>query len=134
LLPHAAVTGGHRVQRPSATPRRCHLDLGENQSRSPPDLRRRRRERERGEWTGGERIDEKSAPFVWVIFHQPAVLFSQNKPAISNQPAILFSQNKPAPAISHQPNEQAEYSLKTNQPSATSQTNRLENDRSSKKR
>jgi hypothetical protein len=34
--------------------------------------------------------------------------FSQNKPAISNQPAVLFSQNKSAPAISHQPNEQAE--------------------------
>jgi hypothetical protein len=39
--------------------------------------------------------------------HQPAVLFSQNKPATRNQPAVLFSQNKPAPAISHQPNEQA---------------------------
>jgi hypothetical protein len=45
--------------------------------------------------------------FVWLINHQPAVLFSQNKPAISNQPAVLFSQNKSAPAISHQPNEQA---------------------------
>jgi hypothetical protein len=32
--------------------------------------------------------------------HQPAVLFSQNKSAISNQPAVLFSQNKPAPATS----------------------------------
>jgi hypothetical protein len=32
--------------------------------------------------------------------------FSQNKPGTSNQPAVLFSQNKPAPAISHQPNEQ----------------------------
>jgi hypothetical protein len=45
--------------------------------------------------------------FVWLTSHQPAVLFSQNKPAISNQPAVLFSQNKSAPAISHQPNEQA---------------------------
>jgi hypothetical protein len=36
------------------------------------------------------------------------VLFSQKKPATSNQPAVLFSQNKPAPAISHQPTEQAE--------------------------
>jgi hypothetical protein len=43
--------------------------------------------------------------FVRLISHQPAVLFSQNKPATSNQPAILFSQNKSAPAISHQPNE-----------------------------
>jgi hypothetical protein len=43
--------------------------------------------------------------FVWL--HQPAVLFSQNKPVISNQQAILFSQNKPAPTISHQPNEHA---------------------------
>jgi hypothetical protein len=46
--------------------------------------------------------------FVWLISHQPAVLFSQNKPATSNQPAVLFSQNKSAPAISHQPNEQAD--------------------------
>jgi hypothetical protein len=38
---------------------------------------------------------------------QPTVFFSRNKPANSNQPAVLFSQNKPAPAISHQPNEQA---------------------------
>jgi hypothetical protein len=42
------------------------------------------------------------ALFVWLISHQPAVLFSQNKPAISNQQIVLFSQNKPAPAISHQ--------------------------------
>jgi hypothetical protein len=47
--------------------------------------------------------------FVWLISHQPAVLFSQNKPATNNQPAVLFSQNKPVPAISHQSNEQAEY-------------------------
>jgi hypothetical protein len=40
--------------------------------------------------------------------HQPAVLFSQNKSVTSNQPTVLFSQNKPAPAISHQPTEQAE--------------------------
>jgi hypothetical protein len=46
--------------------------------------------------------------FAWLISHQPAVLFSQNKPTTSNQPAVLFSQNKPAPAISHQPNEQAD--------------------------
>jgi hypothetical protein len=40
------------------------------------------------------------ALFVWLISHQPAVLFSQNKSAISNQPAVLFSQNKSAPATS----------------------------------
>jgi hypothetical protein len=45
--------------------------------------------------------------FVWLISHQTAVLFSHNKPATSNQPAVLFSQNKAAPAISHQPTEQA---------------------------
>jgi hypothetical protein len=44
---------------------------------------------------------------AWLISHQPAVLFSHNKPAISNQPAVLFSHNKSAPAISHQPTEQA---------------------------
>jgi hypothetical protein len=48
-----------------------------------------------------------SGLFAWLISHQPAVLFSHNKPATSNQPAVLFSQNKPAPAISHQPTEQA---------------------------
>jgi hypothetical protein len=48
-----------------------------------------------------------AALFAWLISHQPAVLFSHNKPATSNQPTVLFSQNKPAPAISHQPNEQA---------------------------
>jgi hypothetical protein len=46
------------------------------------------------------------ALFAWLISHQPAVLFSHNKPATSNQPAVLFSQNKSAPAISHQPTEQ----------------------------
>jgi hypothetical protein len=44
--------------------------------------------------------------FVRLISHQPAVLFSQNKPATSNQSAVLFSHNKSASAISHQPNEQ----------------------------
>jgi hypothetical protein len=34
--------------------------------------------------------------------------FFHNKPATSNQPVVLFSQNKPAPAISHQPTDQAE--------------------------
>jgi hypothetical protein len=40
------------------------------------------------------------------ISHQPALLFSHNKPATSNQPTVLFSHNKPSPAICHQPNEQ----------------------------
>jgi hypothetical protein len=47
------------------------------------------------------------ALFAWLISHQLAVIFSQNKPATNNQPIVLFSQNKPAPAISHQPTEQA---------------------------
>jgi hypothetical protein len=46
------------------------------------------------------------ALFVWLISHQPAVLFSHNKSATSNQSTVLFFQNKPAPAISHQTNEQ----------------------------
>jgi hypothetical protein len=37
--------------------------------------------------------------FAWLISHQPAILFSQNKPATSNQPSIQTS-------TSHQPNEQ----------------------------
>jgi hypothetical protein len=36
-------------------------------------------------------------------------LRTNQPPATSrNQPTVLFSQNKPAPAISHQPTEQAE--------------------------
>jgi hypothetical protein len=54
---------------------------------------------------------ETSALFAWLISYQPAVLFSQNKPATSNQPTVLFSPNKSAPAISHQPNEQADHSM-----------------------
>jgi hypothetical protein len=50
----------------------------------------------------------KMSLFAWLISHQPTVLFSQNKPATSNQPTVLFSQNKSTPAISHQPNEQAD--------------------------
>jgi hypothetical protein len=43
------------------------------------------------------------------LAYQPVELFSHNKPATSNQPAVVFSQHKPAPAISHQPTEQADY-------------------------
>jgi hypothetical protein len=38
--------------------------------------------------------------FVWLINHQSAVLFSQNKSATNNQSAVLLSQNKPTPVIS----------------------------------
>jgi hypothetical protein len=54
-----------------------------------------------------EIVFDNCALFVCLISHQPTVLLSQNKPAINNQPIVLFSQNKSAPAISHQPNEQA---------------------------
>jgi hypothetical protein len=62
-----------------------------------------------GVWAGagGDALTPAFALFVWLISHHPAVFFSQNKPATSNQPALLFSQNKSAPAISHQPTEQA---------------------------
>jgi hypothetical protein len=44
---------------------------------------------------------------VRLAYQPPASsTFSQNKPVTSNQPAVLFSQNKPALAISHQPTEQ----------------------------
>jgi hypothetical protein len=45
--------------------------------------------------------------FARLMSHRAAVLFSHNKSATSNQSAVLFSHNKPAPAISHQPTEQA---------------------------
>jgi hypothetical protein len=32
-----------------------------------------------------------AALLAWLISHQPAVLFSHNKPATSNQSAVLFS-------------------------------------------
>jgi hypothetical protein len=47
------------------------------------------------------------ALFAWLISHQSAVLFSQNKPATSNKPTVFFSQNK------------------QHQPSVTSQRNSL---------
>jgi hypothetical protein len=56
---------------------------------------------------------KRASLFGRLISHQPAVLFSQNKPATSNQPAVLFSQNKPAPAINHQPTEQARKTTST---------------------
>jgi hypothetical protein len=43
-----------------------------------------------------------NALFTWLINHQPAVLFSHNKPPTETT-AVLFSQKRPAPAISHQP-------------------------------
>jgi hypothetical protein len=46
--------------------------------------------------------------FVWLISHEPAILFSQNKPATSNQSTLFFSQNKPALATNHLSNEHAE--------------------------
>jgi hypothetical protein len=49
--------------------------------------------------------------FAWLIGHQPAVLFPQNKLAISNQLAVLFFQNKSASVINHHPNEQAAHLL-----------------------
>jgi hypothetical protein len=45
--------------------------------------------------------------FAWLVSHQPTVLFSHNKSAVSNQAAVRFSQNKPTPAINHQSNEHA---------------------------
>jgi hypothetical protein len=51
--------------------------------------------------TGGSTCCQSSSLFARLISYQPAVLFSQNKPATGNQPTVLFSQNKPAPAISH---------------------------------
>jgi hypothetical protein len=54
---------------------------------------------------GSIRVLFPATLFFWLISHQPAVLFSHNKPATSNQPTVLFSQNKSALAISHQPNE-----------------------------
>jgi hypothetical protein len=41
------------------------------------------------------------ALFVWIISHQPAVLFSQSKTAITNQPAVFFLSEQTS--TSHQP-------------------------------
>jgi hypothetical protein len=53
-----------------------------------------------------EKLEGKGGVFAWLVSHEPAILFSHNKPATSNQPAVLFSQNKSAPATSHQQTEQ----------------------------
>jgi hypothetical protein len=34
--------------------------------------------------------------FVWLISHQPAVFFSQNKPTTDHQPTILNQHHQPA--------------------------------------
>jgi hypothetical protein len=52
--------------------------------------------REKYRWLVADKPNELTK-FVWLISHQLVVLFSHNKPAISNQPAVLFSQNKSAP-------------------------------------
>jgi hypothetical protein len=39
--------------------------------------------------------------------YQPPAICTFLSEQTSNQPAVLFSQNKPAPAISHQPTEHA---------------------------
>jgi hypothetical protein len=45
---------------------------------------------------------------VRLAYQPPAnSTFLSEKPVTGNQPTLLFSQNKPAPAISHQPTEQA---------------------------
>jgi hypothetical protein len=45
---------------------------------------------------------------VRLAYQPPAnSTFLSQQISTSNQPAVLFSQNKSAPAISHQPNEQA---------------------------
>jgi hypothetical protein len=41
------------------------------------------------------------------LAYQPSASSTFLSQQTSNQPAVLFSQNKSAPAISHQPNEQA---------------------------
>jgi hypothetical protein len=45
--------------------------------------------------------------FAWLINHQPAVLFSHNKPPTETT-AVLFSQKRPAPAIGHRSTEPAD--------------------------
>jgi hypothetical protein len=74
-------------------------------------MRGRRRDASLVATVGGQRVfpegGKACALFAWLISHQPAVLFSQNKSATNNQPTVLFSQNKSALAISHQPTEQA---------------------------
>jgi hypothetical protein len=72
------------------------------------------REKERGFWRGwsvGQMDSGKPCPCSLGLSATGQQCFSlrtNQPPATScNQPAVLFSQNKPAPAISHQPTEQA---------------------------
>jgi hypothetical protein len=71
---------------------------------------KRARTKSPGRWVAGEiptgrDVDGTVGTDALFAWHQPAVFFSQNKPATNNQPVVLFSQNKPAPAISHWPTE-----------------------------
>jgi hypothetical protein len=59
----------------------------------------------------GAATDAIISPFLCppsLAYQLPGLLFSHNKPTLSNQSAVLFSQNKSAPAIGHQPNEQTD--------------------------
>jgi hypothetical protein len=46
---------------------------------------------------------ESTVLIAWLISHQPAILFSQNKPVTNNHPAVLLSRNKPTLATGYQP-------------------------------
>jgi hypothetical protein len=66
-----------------------------------------------------DRLSLINTLFAWLITHQPTVLFSHNKSANTNQPTVLFSRKKPA-------NRTFLSEKNLHQPSATSQTNRLQ--------
>jgi hypothetical protein len=66
--------------------------------RETQDLEKEQRKKKEGQKKGS------SALLVWLISHQPAVLFSHNKPATSNQPAVRFLSEQIS--TSHQPNGQ----------------------------
>jgi hypothetical protein len=51
--------------------------------------------------------DQKRHPVRLAYLPPASSTFLSEQTSYSNQPTVLFSQNKPAPAISHQPNEQA---------------------------
>jgi hypothetical protein len=46
---------------------------------------------------GFQSLRNASTMFVWLISHQPTILFSHNKPATINQ-SVIFFHNKSAPA------------------------------------
>jgi hypothetical protein len=79
----------------------ANLNCHPSETVAAPSLHKKQTE------TGGAPQPAKQSACSFV--YQPPASSTFLSEQISHQPAVLFSQNKSTPAISHQPNEQAEF-------------------------